>query len=186
MGNNRSRIRHVSHERHAGIGERIGHTMTLVNGMVIGAGIMYAFDPQRGAARRSYARDKLIRGANATGCFLRKRGQDVANRAWGSVAEVFATVKDSNIEIPDYKLEQRVRAQLGHVLSHPGGIEVLAHDGVVTISGPVLRGEEQKIRERLAKTRGVRECILQVREHEEKDVPSLQGVSKSEQRVGTR
>src|SRR5205823_5323455 len=61
MGNKRSRLGYVSHERRAGIGERIGHTMTLVNGMVIGAGIMYVFDPQRGATRRSYARDKLIR-----------------------------------------------------------------------------------------------------------------------------
>ena len=182
----RSRLGRVSNERSRGIGERIGHTMTLLNGMVIGAGIMYVFDPQRGAARRSYARDKLIRGANAAGCFLRKRGKDLGNRAWGSVAEVFATVKDSSIEIPDYKLEQRVRAQLGHVLSHPSGVVVLAHDGVVTISGPVLRGEGEKIRERLAKTRGVRECIVEVREHDAKDVPSLQGVSRSEQRLGAR
>jgi hypothetical protein len=49
----------------------------------------------------------------------------------------------------------------------------------------VLRGEAEKIRERMAKTRGVRNCILQVREHEQKDVPSLQGVSRSERRFGT-
>jgi osmotically-inducible protein OsmY len=83
-------------------------------------------------------------------------------------------------QIPDETLRQRVRAQLGHVVSHPGSIEVEVGNHIVNIRGPVLRGERWKIEQRLAKTRGVKECRIEVTEHEPgTNIPGLQGQSRT-------
>jgi hypothetical protein len=163
-----------------GIIDRLERDMTLLSGMAIGAMAMYMLDPQRGAARRSYARDKLVRAGHELALHANRRARDLANRAWGQVAEWSAALKDNMQQIPDETLRQRVRAQLGHVVSHPGSLEIDIRDGIAHISGPVLRGERSKIEGRLAKTRGVKECRIEVTEHEPgSDIPGLQGQSRT-------
>lgn len=142
--------------------ERMGHTLTLLNGMIIGAMVMYVFDEHRGAKRRAYARDKLIRAGHLVGRTIKKRGRDLMHRTLGAMAEVRSSIRDRSAEIPDDILVDRVRSQLGHVVSHPGLLEVSARDGCVLVRGQVLRNELDKIKARLAKTRGVRECRLEL------------------------
>lgn len=154
---------------------------TLVSGMILGATAMYILDPQQGRRRRALARDKAVRGANLLGRWMNQQARDMGNRAIGHVAEWRSNLRDNTRQIDDETLVSRVRAQLGHVVAHPGSLEIRASDGVVTIGGPVLSHEVQKIRDRLSKTRGVRECRLEVDEHESRgSVPGLQGVSRSE------
>jgi hypothetical protein len=145
--------------------ERIDHTLTLLNGMIIGAMILYVFDEHRGAKRRAYARDKLIRTGHVLGRMIRKRSLDLMNRTVGSLAEIRSSIRDRTADIPDDILVDRVRSQLGHVVSHPGLLEVVARDGCVCVKGPVLRTEVDKIQNRLAKTRGVRDCRLELEPH---------------------
>ncbi|MGC2745342.1 MAG: hypothetical protein WA672_19400 [Candidatus Angelobacter sp.] len=140
--------------------ERIDHTLTLLNGMIIGAMLLYVFDEHRGARRRAYARDKLIRTGHLLSRMIRKRSLDLMHRTVGSLAEVRSSIRDRGAEIPDDILVDRVRSQLGHVVSHPGLLEVSAHDGCVSVKGPVLRSEVNKIQNRMAKIRGVRDCRL--------------------------
>jgi hypothetical protein len=142
--------------------ERIDHTLTLLNGMIIGAMIMYVFDERQGARRRAYARDKLIRAGHLLGRMMKKRSRDLMHRTAGSLAEIRSSIRDRRTDIPDDILVDRVRSQLGHVVSHPGLLEVIARDGWVCVKGPVLRTEVDKIQNRLAKIRGVRDCRLEL------------------------
>jgi hypothetical protein len=138
--------------------ERMGHTLTLMNGMILGAMIMYVFDEHRGAKRRAYARDKLVRAGHLLGRAINKRTRDLMHRAVGSLAELRSGIRDRAVDIPDEILVQRVRSQLGHVVSHPGLLEVSARQGYVSVRGPVLPEEAAGIRKRLTKIRGVKDC----------------------------
>lgn len=149
--------------------ERLDYTVTLVSGMIIGATIMYIFDEHRGAKRRSYARDKISHAAHSLGREARKRTRDLFNRGFGSIAELGSSLRDRVRSLPDDQLVDRVRSQLGHVVSHSGLLQVYAKDGCVTVSGPVLDREIDQIRNRTKKIRGVRECQVQVEPHADLD-----------------
>lgn len=152
--------------------DRLDHTVTLLSGMMIGATAMYIFDEDRGARRRAYARDKVVRAGHRLGRALRKSGRDMMNRAAGSVAELRSSIRDRMRNISDEQLVDRVRAQLGHVVSQSGLLRVTARDGRVTVKGPVLEREVENIRQRTAKIRGVKECQLELEPH-----PYLERVS---------
>jgi hypothetical protein len=144
-----------------------------------GAGMMYLLDPQRGRTRRALVRDKFVRFGYWLGDRADKRIRDLQYRAQGSVAEIRSSMHERQAGIADRVLEERVRAQVGHVVSHPGSIEVRAENGHVILTGPVLRGEVEKVRERLEETRGVRDYDIQLSEHDSSEnVPGLQGESR--------
>jgi hypothetical protein len=156
--------------------ERIDHSVTLLSGMALGAGLMYVFDPRRGAQRRAQARDKLIRGTRFLGCYLDKRSRDLANRSFGAIAELGSSIRDRVRSIDDEVLVERVRAQLGHVVSHPALIHVDASDGRIRITGHILDGELDKIRTRVARIRGVKECDLRVDAHSQPELERVSGL----------
>ncbi|HWR17096.1 MAG TPA: hypothetical protein VN577_19865 [Terriglobales bacterium] len=156
--------------------------LMLLAGLAIGAGAMALIDPGRGARRRSWLRDKLSRGAHSSNRQIDKKARHIRNEAFGAISERKARL--FNRHVPDEILEERVKAQIGHVLSHCS-VDVRAHGGHVTIEGPVLRGERQKIADRLDVTRGVRSYDLFVREHDsDEGLPSLQGASRFQRRAG--
>ena len=166
--------------RRASVGDKIGQTFLFLGAAAIGAGLYHILDPQRGAARRAWVRDKLGCSLRATGRFFDKRVRDLRNRAQGRVAEFRASGEQVNDDV----LTERVRAQIGHVVSHPAGIEIIARDGVVTVRGSVLAGEREKIEHRLSETRGVGEFRVEVETHPTAEgVPSLQGESRSQRRA---
>src|SRR5690348_18460766 len=113
------------------IRERFEHTVTLLSGMVIGATVMYIFDENRGARRRAQARDRVVHASRIMGRQLRKSSRDVVNRAIGSVAELRSSIRDRAGQIPDDQLVDRVRSQLGHVVSHSGLLRVEDRKSVV-------------------------------------------------------
>lgn len=145
--------------------ERFEHSVTLLSGMAIGAMVMYVFDDHRGARRRAYARDRVSHAGHVLGRRLSKRSRDLMNRAVGSLAELRSSIRDRAGHLSDDQLVDRVRSQLGHVVSHAGLLQVEASDGCVVVRGLVLENEVEKIRGRLGKIRGVRECRLDVEPH---------------------
>lgn len=168
--------------RRASFSERIGHLFALIGALGLGAGLAYILDPQQGGARRARLRDKMNRGLRHSGRFFDKRVRDLRNRAQGRVAELRASTREQQID--NDLLTERVRAQLGHVLSDPGSIDIIVHGGVVTVRGPVLEGEAEKIRQRLSETRGVREFRIEVATHPSAEgIPGLQGESRSQRRA---
>src|SRR5438132_1343261 len=96
--------------------------VTLIKGMGVGAGLMYFFDPDRGNRRRALVRDQLIHTVNEVGDAIDVGTRDLNNRLCGVFAEArgLLSMETASDEI----LVQRVRSKLGHVVSHPGAIEV--------------------------------------------------------------
>ncbi len=122
----------------------------LVGGLGLGAALMYVLDPERGKRRRAIARDKAMAGVHKAGERLSARSRDVANRARGVAAEVKSLTRAE--ETSDRVLEERVRAELGRVVTRPASVEVAAIAGTVLLSGAIVTSEVDDL---LSAVRGV-------------------------------
>lgn len=151
-------------------------TGVLLLGAGVGAGLMYLLDPRGGAYRRSIVRDRLYSFGKDTLDQANRRSRDLIQRARGQQYEL----RHRGEHVDDDTLAERARAQLGHVVSHPGALEIEAVGGCVIVRGPVLHGERNKIEDRLHKTRGVKRSDLTgVHEHaSSENIAALQGGSR--------
>ena len=112
----------------------------LAAGVGLGAGLMYFFDPQRGSRRRTHLRNQVLHASH--------RFRDTAGAQLRSLRRA--------ADVDDDVLAGRVRAMLGRVAFHAHAIAVEAANGVVTVSGPVLRKEMPRLLKALRKVPGVR------------------------------
>ena len=148
--------------------------MNLIVGVVLGAGLAYLFDPNRGRRRRAIARDKVISAAHTAGDALDTTSRDLRNRARGAKAAVRSALESDDAS--DEVLVERIRARIGGVVRHSRSIVVTASGGHVTLRGPVLADEVERLVRRAAKTRGVTSIDNQLEVHDSPgDVPGLQG-----------
>ncbi|HVY91105.1 MAG TPA: BON domain-containing protein [Bryobacteraceae bacterium] len=131
-------------------------------GVGIGAGLMYLFDPRRGRSRRSRlmgeARGILHRGEHR----LANRRKDLVNRLEGLGVRVADAVAP---EAPpsDETLLERIRARMGHVISHPHEVEVHVEDGVVFLEGKLGHLERRRLTQEVRGMEGVRELNTNLR-----------------------
>ncbi len=139
----------------------------------IGAGAMFLFDPDRGRRRRSLAIDKVDSLKHSGSDMLEKATHDLRNRAAGMMARSSAALRIE--KVGDELLTARVRAEMGHVTSHPHAIHVTSRDGVVSLSGPVLTEEIPRLLARIRGVRGVRQIRNELEGHVMPDIPALQG-----------
>jgi hypothetical protein len=147
---------------------------TVVKATALGVLTMYLFDPVVGRRRRALVRDKLIKLGKTTKETAGVTARDLKNRTLGTVAEGRAALLEDSVD--DSVLAERVRSKLGFVVRHPSSIVVQASEGVVTLSGPVLTDEVQRLIADVAAVRGVREVENRLDVHETSDnVPGLQG-----------
>ena len=147
---------------------------SFVGGAAIGGGLMYLLDPDRGNARRAYLRDQVRGAFHELGAAADKRVRDLGNRIRGAVFEARSAVRRE--QAPDEVLVERVRARLGHSVSHPRAIEVHADQGRIVLSGPVLEGEAQRLIARIRSVRGVHAVEDRLQVHPQAgNVPGLQG-----------
>ena len=110
-------------------------------------------------------------------------GRDLRNRAVGLYAGARSRFSSADTP-PDQKLEGRVRAKLGRIVSHPHAIQVTANEGRVTLSGPILASEVPELLSCVSAIDGVTDVINELEEHEQAgDIPALQG---GRQRPGYR
>jgi uncharacterized membrane protein len=123
----------------------------------VGAAVEYVFDPGRGHARRAKVRDKAVHAVAVLNNGRRVLGRDMAGRGRGVVAGARYLVAGRNVE--DDVLRERVRAELGRRVSHPHAVGVDVADGVVTLTGDVLAGEDQRARRALRRVPGVRQVV---------------------------
>jgi osmotically-inducible protein OsmY len=149
-------------------------TVAGVGGLGVGAALMYLFDPERGNRRRALLRDKALHIAHATGEKLDVKSRDAANRLHGLLARTRSLL--TRERVPDSIVAERVRSRIGHVVSHPGSIEIAAQDGRVTLAGPALRRELDPLLREVERVRGVTGVENKLELHEEPgSVPGLQG-----------
>jgi len=153
----------------------VTRNLSLLAGAAIGAGTMFLLDPDRGARRRALVRDKFLRATNKTADGWDALSRDVTNRARGAAAEVQGRLRQDGAD--GRKLTERVRAELGRVVSHPRSIDVSASDeGCICLSGPILSHEADAALAATASVRGVCAVEDRLERHETaEDVPALQG-----------
>jgi hypothetical protein len=140
----------------------------------LGAGLMFVFDPDRGRRRRALLRDQWVRRSRELVNALEVTARDLRNRATGLAAEVSSLFSDGTAD--DATIEARVRSALGRATSHPRAIRVEARDGRVSLSGPVLAAEAERVIKAAWSARGVRAVENRLELHPEPgDHPALQG-----------
>lgn len=142
---------------------------------LVGAGVMYLLDPDGGRRRRALVRDQLVRAANRTGDAVDATSRDVTNRARGVVAELRSRLGGDE-HVGDELLRERVRARIGAVVRHASAIETAVDQGRVTLSGPILAADVDRLMRRVRAVRGVRDVENRLEVHAEPGgVPALQG-----------
>lgn len=148
---------------------------TTIAAGTVGAALMYAFDPERGRARRARIRDKLVRAEHQLADEARSGLHDLKNRTRGVAHEVAAVARPDKAD--DDIVAERVRARLGRAIFHPHGVELSVRGGVVTLRGPVLRSERPRLVRAVRLVRGVHGVVEELEVHDEPgNVPALQGV----------
>jgi uncharacterized membrane protein len=149
----------------------------VLTGLGLGVGLMYFLDPERGRRRRALVRDRLTHAARVGGDAVGATGRDVAHRTSGAGARLRRLVnRDSRAD--DRVLVERVRAQLGRLVSHPHAIRVDASDGIVTLRGAILEAEVPRLLSAVERIRGVRSVTSELEGHKQAgNVPALQGGS---------
>jgi uncharacterized membrane protein len=153
-------------------------TLKWISGIVIGGGLMYLADPDRGKRRRALAREKVTHGKHVVSTATEKALRDLRNRARGMFAQTWGRIRPDSAG--DEILIDRVRTKLGRAVSHPNSIEVSVQDGRVTLSGPVLEREADDLIDAVASVRGVRDVVNRLETHPSaENVPGLQGKSRS-------
>jgi uncharacterized membrane protein len=146
----------------------------LIGGLLVGAGLMYLLDPDRGARRRALVRDRTVRAGHKLGDGLEATTRDLRNRARGTAAELRSRVRRETVG--DEILHERVRSAIGRAVSHPGAIRVTVWEGRVTLQGPVLEEELDPLLRAARRVRGVSEVVNELNVHRDPaGVPSLQG-----------
>lgn len=143
-------------------------------GLGIGSGLMFLLDPDQGKRRRALLRDKCYWAARKTGEGMGVTARDLRNRTQGIVSEVQS--RFSSEPVDDAVLVDRVRAKLGRIVSHPRALNVMAQNGTVTLSGPILTAEAPELLACVNRVGGVNEVVDNLEPHDEADNhPALQG-----------
>src|SRR5499433_1892189 len=95
-------------------GAGINPALTVSAALGAGAGLMYLFDPDRGACRRARLRDGVTHVINRTGMAAGSTSRDLSNRARGLVAQAASIFKNGDTD--DDTLAARVRSRMGRAV----------------------------------------------------------------------
>jgi len=69
--------------------------------------------------------------------------------------------------VPDWVLAERARLEVWRTIANPDSIQISVRDGCVTLWGPVLAEEPERLREKLVKLPGLRKLDLQLTTQED-------------------
>lgn len=147
-----------------------------LTGLLLGAGLMYYLDPDRGRRRRALVRDRAVHYGHAADDAVETAARDMRNRARGMAAEARSRLQPESPP-PAQVIEARVRSELGRLTSHPGAVSVVADEnGRVTVRGPVLASEADRLVAGIESVRGVHDVIDRTERHESAEgISALQG-----------
>lgn len=150
-------------------------------GLIGGAALMYLFDPDRGAARRTALRQQAEQAASEMSNTANEQSQRAKEEVNRVVDEALAGVNQKSEQVPEavkamaQKASQtapataliaRARVEVARNVRSPGAIEVSADNGVLTLSGKVLASEVEPLVEKLQALPGVRSVVNQLEVHD--------------------
>jgi uncharacterized membrane protein len=159
-----------------------GDFLPLVGAAGVGAALAYFLDPAQGSRRRHLVGDKLIHATDAAADALGSTRRDFANRTRGITAAARRPFADDTAD--DVVIANRIRAELGRLVSHPGAIEVGVENTRATLEGAVLATEVDTLVAGVRKVRGVTDVqnFLKVYASGE-GIPGLQGTPRGPART---
>src|SRR5918999_3902180 len=130
----------------------------LALGALVGAALVYLFDPQSGRRRRALLRDRSAAFVRQGGRKGARAGRTVAAEAYGASQKV-QHLKEEPKEYDDATLAQKVQSEIFRDADVPKGqINVNAEDGIVVLRGEVERPELiEELVERTRNVQGVRD-----------------------------
>ena len=155
----------------------------LISALSLGAGLMYIFDPVIGRRRRAITRDKIIHLTHKTADAIDTSLRDLKNRGFGLVAATRGLFFETDVS--DSVVADRVRSEVGFLVGHPSSIEVTVNNRAVTLAGPILENEVDRLLQRISSVRGVKSVENRLEVHKSADsIPGLQGQPR--ERTGQR
>jgi uncharacterized membrane protein len=157
--------------------------MARFTSFVVGAGLMYLLDPQRGRARRARVMNTLVHASKAERRLVRKGLRDARQRLQG-VSERSRRVFSE--PAPDEVILGRVRSRLGRAVAHAHAhaLDLEVKDGRAILRGPVLTAEAEEVLRCVRGTMGVREVIDRMERHVTPGmIQSLQAESRSREKL---
>jgi len=165
---------HPEEESHIG-----RYAATGIGTLLLGAAAMYLLDPQRGRTRRTRIIEQATSIVRQTGRSACQLGKDIRNRGMGYAYEAKAWAETEDA-VSAEKLLQRIRSEIGHVVSHSGAIQVMTdNQGRVTLHGKVLASEADRLLSTVKGVSGVNELVnlLSVKETEQQMSEANAGTS---------
>ncbi len=150
--------------------------------LAAGAVAMFYLDPQGGRRRRALMRDKVSSTYHEARDLAEAQARRAADHARGMVADARRRLWPFG-RPSDTVLNERVRAQLGHVVLNPHAIRTEVQAGCVLLRGKVLRHEIDALMAGLWSVPGVQRIVNELAVYTEPgNEPDLQG----ERRVAQR
>ncbi|HET7825284.1 MAG TPA: BON domain-containing protein [Anaeromyxobacter sp.] len=150
------------------------HPGLALAGLAAGAAAAALFSPRGGGRRRALVAQKTAALARSTAALGQRGAAEIGSHARVLLARARSAVHERRA--PDEILCARVRGRVGRLTSHPGAVEVVAHDGVVELRGPVLAAEANRVVAGARRVLGVRGVTDLLERHADPSgVPSLQG-----------
>ena len=147
---------------------------SLIEGIGLGAVAMFLLDPDRGARRRALLRDQVIRETHKKREAVQIMGRDFVNRSKGLRHRVRAKLDGK--QVPDELLVERARAEIGHVVSHSGAVQITCENGLMSLSGPILASELEDCLRHMQMIPGVYQVLNNLDVHSSPEhISSLQG-----------
>lgn len=134
------------------------HMKGLLNGvaaLAAGAAAMYLLDPQMGRRRRALLRDKVEAGRHDAQRFASAQAKRAAGHLRGTVEGAKSAMALGSMPANDRQLHERVRAELGRLVSRPGAVDVSVEGGRVCLSGQVAAAEHSRLLSEVAAMSGV-------------------------------
>lgn len=148
---------------------------TILEGIVLGAGLMYILDPESGRRRQSMAKDQLQRQLKHKQEALNVMQKDFMNRSRGLATQIRSARTRGDVA-SDEIVQARIRSAVGRICSHPRAIHCEVHNGEVILAGMVLPQERERVVECAQRTKGVHLVTDNLDLVEDPShVPSMQG-----------
>jgi len=146
------RLDYLLHGRRShGLESGLSQGIAAVACLAVGVGAMYFLDPRDGARRRTVFRDKFLSAFGRMATSLEKQGRNLMNRTKGLASNARSSM--SREQVDDQTLTDRIRATIGRYTDNVGAIEVQCVQGQVTLRGPIMASQLNRL---LKATRGVR------------------------------
>jgi uncharacterized membrane protein len=140
------------------MGRRLQSLASAFTGAVTAAGVTYDFDAGSGRHRRTRLGERAADLARRGLSRLQDASLGLAYRLTGGTTALF---RDGRI--PSSLLAERVRALVGHIVTHPDAVHVeAADDRTVRLTGAVLAWELQPLREAVSVVPGIGRVVAEL------------------------